>query len=165
MCLFKSKSIEFCYRIRIRIASVACVVFLLGMATHGHAQQAGPMPEGAETELEAEEAEVPVKRTLDLGRFKMRENRPTSNVTAKVTFEVQLSLSETVDEELYLLLEKWKHRLRDQVLTAARKTETKDFVEPTLYMFRRNIMLRINRMLRMKLVDEVLLTEYAFTTH
>ena len=126
------------------------------------AQQAND--EQVETNTEEEEAEEEKARpTIDLGAFRMRENRPAANETAKVTFSLHLALPADTPEPIVEGLAKWKHRLRDQVIVALRKTETKDFLEPDLRVLRRNITIRVNRLLDTRLVDEVMFTEYAFS--
>jgi len=114
---------------------------------------------------EAAIADVQVRPVVDLGRFQLRDLRPVSNVTAKLTFTMYLALPHSIDENTVAELERWQHRLRDQVIISVRKTETKDFLEPDLSLLRRNIVLRINRLLKVALVEEVLLTEFTFTTN
>ncbi|MCG8450940.1 MAG: hypothetical protein MI725_15340 [Pirellulales bacterium] len=106
-----------------------------------------------------------VRPTLTIGRFEIKDNRPRANVTAKVTFTLHLALASSTDVKTVRQLENWKHRLRDQVITAMRKTAIKDFLEPDLHLLSRNILLRINRLLKVPMVEEILITEFAFTTH
>ena len=106
-----------------------------------------------------------IRPTLDLGNFKINDLRPTRNETAKLTFKLHLVFSEKLSKAQATQLESWKHRLRDQVITAIRITPTKDFQQPDLSHMRRKILIRVNRLFHAKLAEEVLMTEYLFRTH
>jgi len=102
--------------------------------------------------------------TVDLGKFKIHDLRPTRNVTAKLTFSMHLAFSSTLSKQQVTRLEHWQHRLRDQVIIAIRTLEIKEFQDPDLSRLRRKILIRVNRLFRAKLAEEVLLTEYLFRT-
>ncbi len=121
-----------------------------------HAQEA---PENKPADENLEEA----RATIDLGTFQVKDLRPTRNETIKVSFAIHLALHPSVGKSTVKQLERWQHRLRDQVLVVIRLSETKDFLEPNLAKFRRCISLRINRTLKAVLVSEALLTEFTFT--
>lgn len=115
--------------------------------------------DGVDQEMAEEKKARP---TLDLGKFVINDLRPTRNETAKVTFSMHLAFSENLTEKQVRQLESWKHRLRDQVITATRISYLTDFQEPDLSRFRRKILIRVNRMFKAKLADDVLMTEYLF---
>ncbi len=127
-----------------------------------HAQPPG---EAASADAEPVAEEESVRPSLDLGKFKINDLRPTRNETAKLTFTLHLAFSKDLTEAQITQLERWKHRLRDQVITAIRITPTKDFQEPDLNHLRRKILNRVNRLFQANLAKEVLLTEYLFRTH
>ncbi|NOZ39492.1 MAG: hypothetical protein GXP24_04615 [Planctomycetes bacterium] len=132
------------------------------LANLTHAQAPGEaVLADADSDVENEK----VRPTLDLGKFKINDLRPTRNETAKVTFSLHLAFSQNLSEAQVTQLERWKHRLRDQVITAIRITPTKDFQEPNLGHLRRKILVRVNRLFQAKIAEEVLLTEYLFRTH
>ncbi len=106
-----------------------------------------------------------IRPTLDLGKFKINDLRPTRNETAKLTFTLHLAVSKKLTAKQVAQLEGWKHRLRDQVITAIRITPTKDFQQPDLSHLRRKILVRVNRLFHAKLAEDVLMTEYLFRTH
>ncbi|MEM8946783.1 MAG: flagellar basal body-associated FliL family protein [Planctomycetota bacterium] len=117
-------------------------------------------------EVDDESMEKLMKRpTLDLGLFKVHDLRPTRNETAKVTFAIHLAFTEGVTEKQVEQLAEWKHRLRDQIITAVRASYIKDFQEPSLALLRRKILIRVNRLFERKVAEEVLLTEYMFRTN
>jgi len=118
-------------------------------------------PDTSEPEAETEE----VRPTIDLGMFQVKDFRPARNETAKLSFTIHLALQKSVSETTVEQLERWRHRLRNEVIIAIRLTETKEFLEPDLHKFRRRISLRVNRALKAILVSEALLTEFTFTTN
>ena len=131
-------------------------------ATPIQAQTAG---ETDAAEAESKTEEVVRTPTLDLGSFKINDLRPTRNETARLTFKLHVAFSEELTEKQVARLENWKHRLRDQVITAVRISEIKDFQEPDLGKLRRRILIRVNRLLKIKLAEEVLVTKYLFRLH
>ncbi len=101
---------------------------------------------------------------FDLGRFQIQEMRPTRNETAKITFAMHLALSPTIGQPVVSQLEHWRHRLRDQVIIAVRVADTKDFSEPGLDRLRRMILLRVNRLFKALLVEDIFFAEFTFST-
>ena len=77
-------------------------------------------------------------------------------------FELHLVLPEGEGKAVEKELEFWKHRLREQVLTSVRLTDTKEFSEPELLRLRRVVRLRINRVLPTMRIDGVYMTRYVF---
>ena len=118
----------------------------------------------ADTAATATKEGESVRPTLELGSFKIHDLRPTRNETAKVTFTIHLAFANRLTQRQVAQLQSWNHRFRDQVIIGVRITQTKDFQEPDLRHLRRNILIRVNRLLKAKLVEEVLITEYLFRT-
>lgn len=140
----------------------AVIIAALPLANSTYAQQ----PDAAAVADEESDAEQEsVRPRIDLGKFKINDLRPTRNETAKLTFSLHLAFSKDLNKAQVAELEHWKHRLRDQVITAIRITPTKDFQEPDLSRLRRKILIRVNRLFQANLAEEVLLTEYRFRTH
>lgn len=115
-----------------------------------------PAKEG-EAEPAAENTHRP---RFDLGAFHVRDLRPTRDVTADLKFSLHLQLRDDVSEAAVSALEHWKHRLRDQAITAIRTAQMVDFTDPDLARVRRLINLRVNRLLPHPLVDEILVTSF-----
>lgn len=128
------------------------------------AVDAGAATEGGET-ADGEADEEKIRPTIDLGKFKIKDLRPTRNETAKLTFSMHLAFSKELSEKQIELLEGWKHRMRDQVITAIRIAYIKDFQEPDLKRLRRLILIRVNRLFKQHLAEDVLFGEYLFRTH
>ncbi len=152
-----------------RIPSVALALFTfttLLSVNSTSAQVAGdPAPPAEEATQAAPKKSAARRSTLDLGDFKINDLRPTRNETAKLTFSLHLALKKDLTRKQVAQLERWKHRLRDQVITSVRIAATKDFQEPDLSRLRRTVLSRVNRLFPSKYADEVLLTEYLFRTH
>lgn len=102
---------------------------------------------------------------LDLGSFKIHDLRPTRNVTAKLTFSVHLGFSKELSDTQRETLEMWKHRLRDQIITAVRISTIKEFQEADLDRLSRKILIRVNRLFNRKIAEQVLVSEYLFRTN
>jgi len=140
------------------ILAVMCAV---GGTCPIYAQEVGA-DDAAALEQEAEATRV--RPTVDLGTFQVKDFRPSQNETLKLSFSIHLALHSSVKDSTVKQLERWQHRLRDQVIVAIRLSETIDFLEPNLSKFRRTISLRVNRALKGLLVSEALLTEFTFST-
>ncbi|NOY30273.1 MAG: hypothetical protein GXP28_08875 [Planctomycetes bacterium] len=136
---------------------------LAAMIVAGVLVATGPVhsQEVAQNEAPTESAEE-TRATIDLGTFQVKDLRPTRNETVKLSFAIHLALHPSVSQSTVEQLERWQHRLRDQVLIVIRLSATKDFLEPNLDKFRRSISLRVNRALKAILVSEALLTEFTF---
>ena len=161
-------------RFSILAVSDLLVLILLGSLSWGTQSMAMAAPEPAnsspketastakndlsETSPEAE----PVPRHFDLGIFQIAQFRPTRNETIEMQFALHLVLPDEVDETVEKGLKSWKHRLREQVITAVRLTESRDFSEPELLLLRRVIRLRINRILPTFKIAGLYMTHYVF---
>ncbi len=149
-----------------RLLSVGLALAVLTSPLPTYGQEAAPVdtPE-VDAEVDEAEEEENVRPLLDLGDFRINDLRPTRNETAKLTFSMHLALSKDLNKKQLEQLESWKHRLRDQVITAVRIATIKDFQEPDLSRVRRIVLIRVNRLFRANLAEDVLLTEYLFRTH
>lgn len=154
---------------RNKIAARQCpALILIAMIVVGSLAETGPVyaQKAPENEAAASEQKVEVVRpTIDLGAFHVKDLRPARNETAKLSFTIHLALQQSVSQSTVKQLERWQHRLRNEVLIAIRLTETKEFLEPNLDKFRRRILVRVNRTLKAILVSEALLTEFTFTVN
>ncbi len=145
----------------VRILLVAAILST-ALANPTRAQEPS---EGDSASTDATVEEEALNPTLDLGEFKINDLRPTRNMTAKLTFKLHLAFSKSLTETQVEQLERWKHRLRDQVIVATRITQAKEFQEPDLSRFQKTILVRVNRLFQSKIAEDVLLTEYLFRTH
>jgi flagellar basal body-associated protein FliL len=140
----------------------ACVALLLAHPSCAFAQQAND-PDAAVSEEVVEAKKI--RPIIDLGDFHVKDLRPSRNETLEVTFAMKIAFSPSVNKATVEALEKWKHRLRDQVIVAIRTAARTDFLEPGLNRFRRIVHLRVQRLLDARIVSDVLLTEFIFATN
>ena len=140
--------------------AVAWIVCALPAGRVVSAESEPPSPETASLPSVTEDSTHTIH---ELGYFHVRQHRPTCNETINVKFELYLRMPEVAPgPELENRLNRWTHRLHDQVITAIRNAETKDFTEPGLRRLQKMIRLRINRLLKFAQVEEVYITRYEF---
>ena len=129
-----------------------------GWAVAAESKPASPGPSTQESTQEDL-----VHRIHKLGYFHLRQLRPNRDETINVKFELHLLMPEdALGRELENRLNRWTQRLRDQVNTAVRRAEIKDFTEPGLGRLQKMILLRINRLLKFSRIEKVYLTRYEF---
>jgi len=115
------------------------------------------------TSSEQSSTEEVASRIYELGNFEIHQLWPTRNVTINLKFELHLLMPKGWQEqELEKRLNRWTQRLRDQVITAVRNAESKDFTESDLVRLQRMIRLRINRLLKFTRIEEVYITRFEF---
>lgn len=147
---------------------MVATVFLLAIAFSAGAvcakeNRAGmPLAASDTDSLQQDDASTKV---FSLGNFYIRQLKPTRNETISVYFALYLVLPDGSSLAAEKQLEKWTHRLRDQVLTSVRLAETKDFTEPKLERLRRLILLRINRILKSMQIEDMYITQFEFSLH
>jgi flagellar basal body-associated protein FliL len=101
---------------------------------------------------------------LDLGKIELQNLEPTQGRTAHMSFDLHLVFDPKTDPKKIKELEKWQHRLREQVIVGVRATEVYDFLDPELKRFRKQILYRINRMLKDPVVTDVLFANFTFSS-
>lgn len=121
-----------------------------------------PAKEKEEEEEETEGIEVTLK--LDLGTIELQNLEPTQGRTAHMSFDLHLRFDPKTDPEFLKGLEAWQHRLREQVIVAVRATDIFDFLDPELKRFRKQILYRINRMLKNPVVIDALFANFTFSS-
>jgi flagellar basal body-associated protein FliL len=149
--------VTFAAGLRLAMVWILCVL-PVGRAVS--AESKSPPSETVSLRSVAEDSSCPI---YALGNIHVRQLRPTCNETINVKFELHLRMPEAAPgPELENRLNRWTHRLHDQVITAVRNAETKDFTEPGLRRLQKMILLRINRLLKFSRVEEVYITRYEF---
>ncbi len=101
---------------------------------------------------------------LDLGTIELMNLEPTQARTAHMSFDMHLVFDSKTDLKTIKKLEHWQHRLREQVIIAVRATEIHDFLDPELARFRKQILYRINRMLKEPIVTDALFANFTFSS-
>lgn len=94
-----------------------------------------------------EEPPAPARTdVLNLDKFRIRGCRTTDKEVIDLQFGIWLVLSTKTTEAGFHELESWKHRLRDQVIIAARGAAPADFADPELRRLQRMILFRVKRL-------------------
>lgn len=101
---------------------------------------------------------------LDLGKIELQNLEPTQGRTAHMSFDLHLVFDPKTDPKKIKELEKWQHRLREQVIVGVRATDIYDFLDPELKRFRKQILYRINRMLKDPVAIDALFANFTFSS-
>jgi hypothetical protein len=142
---------------------VSALVLLLFLSAGAHASD--QKHEGANGGKEAAAPVDPkLPRMLDLGEFDLKNFRPTHNEMANIRFMLQLALAPGTSEATMAQMAEWRHRLRDQAITAVRTADFKDLAEPKLTRVQKLIMQRLKRMPLPAPVVGVYLTDFAVSS-
>ncbi len=95
----------------------------------------------------AEEPAAPQRTDLlDVGAFRIRFSQPTDGEVIDLRFGVCFVLSSKTTADDLHQLQRWTHRLRDQVIIAVRSARPEDYNEPNLRRLQRLIMFRVKRL-------------------
>jgi hypothetical protein len=113
---------------------------------------------------EAKPFDPKLPRPIDLGEFDLKNFRPTHNEIANIRFGLELVFPAGTTNETIEKLAGWRHRLRDQAITAVRTAEAKDLAEPTLTKVQKLILLRMKRMPLPEAPVGVYLTDFAVSS-
>ncbi|TWU30318.1 hypothetical protein [Bythopirellula polymerisocia] len=149
---------------RIRFSKLLLCLLSIALGTStAMGQEAPAEDQGASASQEATTENV-VQPKLDLGIIEIKNLEPTRNQTSKVTFEMHLTLPADTDPALVAALGHWQHRLREQVIVAIRVAELGDYLDPELVRLRKQILYRVNRLLKGTQAENVLLADFTFST-
>lgn len=108
---------------------------------------------------QADAIEVPPVE-LEIGDFRFRMSDPTAGTTTKFNFALYgLVPADQLDAAQVALTAREK-RLRDRVLRTAREASAIELEDPDLAMFRKRMLLEVNRELGEKYFQELFLDRY-----
>lgn len=141
---------------------VTRALIILVVCSTGMTPVFGQAQESARTVEEAT-PEQPRRPLLDLGSFRIREHRPLRNETFYIAFDLRVELQSDLTQAQVDQLQRWTHRLRDQVIIGVRLTDPAAFKDPDLERFRRQLVRRINRVIKHPLATDVLLANLTFS--
>lgn len=120
-------------------ATAAARLLALGLALALTAPAARAAPK--------EPAEEPGFVGFELGSFVLKDYQPIEDLTLRLIFTVHASVDEEHAKGFSKLLASRSHRVRDQVITAARLASIEELQDPDLRMLRRRIQLRLKHSL------------------
>jgi hypothetical protein len=126
--------------------------------SHASSKHAGASDAAKEHAADHGEPEVEV----DLGRFNIVVHKPAASYTMRINFHLIATVKASEQEEFSHLLEKCRHRLRDQVIFEVRNAEIGDLTDPGLALIKRKILGKSNDLLGKPLLSTVVFSDYAF---
>lgn len=126
---------------------------------HGDSPDSGHGDSHAEGHGEAE-ADDPNSTGIKLGEFSIRAYYPVESQKSSATFTLYATAAEDKLAQSRQLLAHRKHKVRDQIILAARLVPLADFNEPDLVSFRRRIVLQLRRTLPELSIDNVYISDF-----
>jgi flagellar basal body-associated protein FliL len=102
----------------------------------------------------------PKEREVDLGQFSLTTLQPASNTTLLVDFHLFGTVTSENEAMATELIERHKHRVRDQVLTTVRSAEIADLTDPGLGLIKRQILEKTNRALGKPILQGVIFSDF-----
>lgn len=105
---------------------------------------------------------APDESEVDLGKFGVVVHKPAEEVTLRVNFHLVGIVPASDAAELTPLVEKTKHRLRDQVIYEIRNAETADLTDPGLGLIKRRILAKTNELFGKPHLKSIVFSEYTF---
>jgi flagellar basal body-associated protein FliL len=100
------------------------------------------------------------EREIDLGQFSLTTLQPASNTTLLVDFHLYGTVNSENESLAGDLIERHKHRVRDQVLTTVRSAEIADLTDPGLGLIKRQILEKTNRALGKPLLQGIVFSDF-----
>ena len=131
------------------LAGAAALAMALTVSTPRPAVASDHAPKehgGGEASAHAEPAAPARTDLLNLDKFRIRGCRTMDKEVIDLQFGIWLVLSTKTTETGFRELQSWKHRLRDQVIIAARGAAPADFSDPELRRLQRMILFRVKRL-------------------
>ncbi len=120
-----------------------------------------PQASSAESESSLA-AESPAHQGYKLGDFRIKAFRPIEREKVKMQFTLYAEVAEGTQERFEQLQEKYEHRIRNQIITAARLIPSIDYDDPTLHALRRLIYLRLRRNLPELRIESVFVSDFSY---
>jgi len=117
----------------------------------------------AEAEASGEVDETRVEMAeVDLGSFALAMSRPGSTSTVRINFHLWGAVTEEEQAEFATMLEKYRHRMRDIVVTEVRGSESTEIDEASLGLIKRRILEKSNQLLGKPLLKSVMFSNFSF---
>lgn len=113
-------------------------------------------------EKESDEKQKPLYDGILLGEFYLKDFRPISGQKTKFTFTIYAVVETEEKKRLQPIFERRAKRIKDQVITAVRLSEDKDFEDPRLNRMRRRITFRLQRAMPELEFSDVYFTDFRY---
>ena len=148
------------------------LVFLRSVPTPAHAEGTAPAPAAAEShaaESHAAKAEhaAPAhgehehEMEVDLGTFGMTVPRSKEHPILLVSFHLHGTVAEPQQAEFHERYESFQNRVRQEVLLAVRHSSVDALADPSLTEFKKQLLVRINRVLGKASLSDLVLSDVA----
>lgn len=95
-----------------------------------------------------------------MGEYQIRSYYPVEAQKSTVHFVLYASVQNERFAAVQRFVDEHEHKVRDQVITATRLTPLAEYDEADLAAFRRRILMRLRRMLRELIIDDVYVTDF-----
>ena len=100
---------------------------------------------------------------VELGAFRIRGYYPVEARKSQVTFKVYANVANEEVAEFKQLLKHRRQKVRDQIIVATRLAPLSDYDEAELTLFRRRILLRLERTLPELAIHEIYFSDFELT--
>jgi hypothetical protein len=100
---------------------------------------------------------------LSLGEFIVRDFHPTEGVRTSLEFELYGQVPQAEADSVAKKLSDRRHKVRSNVITAARVAPMSEFDDPDLVMVRRRILLRLRRILPELSFQDIVLSDFSYS--
>lgn len=104
----------------------------------------------------------PQRHAYKLGEFAIKDYRPVERQKVKLLLTVWVEVPEEDYRQFEQLWPSREHRVRSQVITAARLVPGEEYDDPTLHALRRRIYFRLRRALPELPVAEVFVSDFSY---
>jgi len=109
-----------------------------------------------------EETELPKRHAYKLGDFRIKDYRPVEREKIKIEFTIYIEVPDGKEQRFERLWKNHEHRVRNQIITAARLVQSVEYDDPKLHHLRRRIYLRLRRALPELPVGEVFVSDFSY---
>lgn len=122
----------------------------------------GPASEKADEAADVEATEEPLRHAFKLGEFRIRNYRPVEHEKVTLQFTVYAEIDDGQHERFEQVWKNREHRVRNQIITAARLVPPNEFDDPTLRALRRRIYLRLRRAVPELPSGEIFVSDFSY---
>lgn len=154
-------------RPRYAVSSVAgklllCVAVFSGVPSSVLAADEPAPAKESEAAKGEEESELPKRHAYKLGDFRIKDYRPVEREKIKIEFTIYIEVPDGQEQRFERLWKNHEHRVRNQIIIAARLVQSVEYDDPKLHHLRRRIYLRLRRALPELPVGEVFVSDFSY---
>ena len=109
-----------------------------------------------------DQAEPKPIKTVMIGQFYIRDLRATEDAKVRLSFTLHAKIDAEEASEAERFVKRYKHRLRNEVITAIRTCEQNEFQEADLTRFRCRIHARLRRAMPKLKIERLLVGDFEY---